>query len=128
MADDEGGKDTLRQFVENECKAQALRPPGTNSDDTALDAERMNRFYQRALNESERMSNEVTKSQKQRSELHKELSKDMLESWTQDHAQEVLCPQTYELWSKEEEKAKKVLQELEKASINDDESSDDASH
>ena len=25
MADDEGGKDTLRQFVENECKAQALR-------------------------------------------------------------------------------------------------------
>lgn len=75
-----------------------------------------------------RMSNEVTKSQKQRSELHKELSKDMLESWTQDHAQEVLCPQTYELWSKEEEKAKKVLQELEKASINDDESSDDASH
>ena len=52
----------------------------------------------------------------------------MLESWTQDHAQEVLCPQRYELWSKEEEKAKKVLQELEKASINDDESSDDASH
>ena len=31
-----------------------FQPPGTNADDTALDAERMNRFYQRALNESER--------------------------------------------------------------------------
>ena len=74
------------------------------------------------------MSNEVTKSHKQRSELHKELGGDMFESWTKDHAQEVLCSQTYELWSTEEEKAKKILQELEKSAICDDESSDDASH
>ena len=124
----------------------------------------MNRFYQRALNESERsvpsillsddplgiyfrhvlnpyplplpllfyspfrMSNEVTKSHYQRKELHRELGGDMFESWTQDHAQEVLSSQRYELWSKEEEKAKKALQELEKTSICDDDSSDDASH
>ena len=75
------------------------------------------------------MSNEVTKSHFQRKELHKELGGDMFESWTQDHAQEVLSSQRYELWSKEEEKAKKALQELEKTSIcHDDDSSDDASH
>ena len=74
------------------------------------------------------MSNEVTKSHFQRKELHKELGEDMFESWTQDHAQEVLCSQRYELWRKEEEKAKTALQQLEKTSICDDESSDDASH
>ena len=74
------------------------------------------------------MNNEVTKSRIQRSELHKELGGDMFESWTTDHAQEVLCAQKYELWSKEEEKAKEALQGLEKASLCDDESSDDASH
>ena len=51
------------------------------------------------------MSNEVTRSHMQRSELHKELGADMFKSWTQDHAQEVLSSERYELWSKEEEKA-----------------------
>ena len=74
------------------------------------------------------MSNEVTKSHMQRSELHKELGADMFASWTQDHAQQVLSSQRYELWSKEEEKAKKALLQLERTAIHDDESSDDASH
>ena len=64
----------------------------------------------------------------QRSGLHKELGADMFASWTQDHAQQVLCSQRYELWSKEEEKAKEALQKLENTSIHNDESSDDASH
>lgn len=74
------------------------------------------------------MSKEVTKSHVQRSELHKELGADMFESWTQDHAQQVLSSERYELWSNEEEKAKKALQQLENTSTCDDESSDDASH
>ena len=74
------------------------------------------------------MSNEVKKSQIQRKELHKELGGDMFKSWTQDHAREVLSSERLELWSKEEEKAKAALQELEKTSICDEESSDDASH
>ena len=73
------------------------------------------------------MNNEVKKSHIQRSELHKELGADMFTSWTQDHAQQVLSSQRYELWMKEEEKAKKALQQLESTSICDDESSDDAS-
>lgn len=52
----------------------------------------------------------------------------MFASWTQDHAQQVLSSQRYELWRKEEEKAKKALQQLESTSICDNESSDDASH
>lgn len=75
-----------------------------------------------------RMSNEVKKSHIQRSELHKELGADMFASWTQDHAQQVLSSQRYELWRKEGEKAKKALQQLESTSICDNESSDDASH
>lgn len=74
------------------------------------------------------MSNEVKKSHIQRSELHKELGADMFASWTQDHAQQVLSSQRYELWRKEEEKAKKALQQLESTLICDNESSDDASH
>lgn len=73
------------------------------------------------------MSNEVKKSHIQRSELHKELGADMFASWTQDHAQQVLSSERYELWQKEEEKAKKALQQLESISLCDDESSDDAS-
>ena len=48
----------------------------------------------------------------QRSELHKELGADMFKSWTQDHAQEVLSSERYELWSKEEEKAEEALKQL----------------
>ena len=73
------------------------------------------------------MSNEVKKSHIQRSELHKELGADMFASWTNDHAQQVLSTERYELWQKEEEKAKKALQQLERTSLFDDESSDDAS-
>lgn len=73
------------------------------------------------------MSNEVKKSHIQRSELHKELGADMFASWTKDHAQQVLNTERYELWQKEEEKAKKALQQLESTSRCDDESSDDAS-
>jgi len=73
------------------------------------------------------MSNEVKKSHIQRSELHKELGADMFASWTQDHAQQVLSSERYELWQKEEEKAKKALQQLESTPICDDESIDDAS-
>ena len=51
----------------------------------------------------------------------------MLASWTKDHAQQVLTSERYELWQKEEEKAKKALQQLESTSICDGESSDDAS-
>lgn len=60
------------------------------------------------------MSNEVTRSHMQRSELHKELGADMFKSWTQDHAQEVLSSERYELWSKEEEKAEEALKQLKK--------------
>lgn len=77
---------------------------------------------------SHRMSNEVTKSHLKRNELHKELGGEIFASWTQDHAQEVLSSQKYELWNKEEEKAKAALQKLEKASLCDGYSSDDASH
>ena len=73
------------------------------------------------------MSNEVTKSHIQRSELHKELGADMFASWTQDHAQQVLSSERLELWQKAEEKAKKALQQLESSSLCDEESSDDAS-
>ena len=73
------------------------------------------------------MSNEVKNSHIQRSELHKELGADMFASWTQDHAQQVLSSERYELWQKEEEKAKKALQQLESTPICDGESSDDAS-
>lgn len=52
----------------------------------------------------------------------------MFKSWTQDHAQEVLSSERYELWSKEEEKAEEALKQLKNASICEDESSDDASH
>lgn len=130
MADRENKDDSLRQFVEDACKAQALQQCEAvgNSDDAVLNAERMNRFYQRALLESERMSNEVTKSHTQRNELHKELGGDMFESWKQDHAQEVLSSQRYQLWSEEEKNAKTALQELEKTTICDDYSSDDTSH
>lgn len=77
---------------------------------------------------SHRMSNEVTKSHLKRNELHKELGGEIFANWTQDHAQEVLSSQKYELWNKEEEKAKAALQELEKTSRCDGYSSDDASH
>ena len=73
------------------------------------------------------MSNEVKKSHIQRSELHKELGADMFASWTQDHAQQVLSSERLELWQKEEEKARKALQQLESSSLCDEESSDDAS-
>ncbi|KAK2552531.1 hypothetical protein P5673_026382 [Acropora cervicornis] len=53
MADEKGSDDDLRQFVEDACKAQVLLQ--SEADDGAvLNAERMNRFYQRALCESER--------------------------------------------------------------------------
>ncbi|XP_067020010.1 uncharacterized protein [Acropora muricata] len=127
MADEKGSDDNLRQFVEDACKAQVLLQ-SEGDDGAVLNAERMNRFYQRALCESERMSNEVTKSHLKRNELHKELGGEIFASWTQDHAQEVLSSQKYELWNKEEEKAKAALQKLEKASLCDGYSSDDASH
>ena len=73
------------------------------------------------------MSNEVKKFHIQRSELHEELGADMFASWTQDHAQQVLSSERLELWQKEEEKAKKALQQLESSSLCDEESSDDAS-
>ena len=74
------------------------------------------------------MSNEVAKSHTRRNELHKELGVEMFENWTQDHAAQVLSPEQYQHWCSEEKQAKEELEKLKEISLQQDDSSDDASH
>lgn len=54
-----------------------------------------------------RMNAEVSKSRAQQQKLYEELGKDMFESWSKDHASEVLTPEQYQSWKNEEEKLSK---------------------
>ena len=75
------------------------------------------------------MNNEVAKSHSHRVELHQELGEEIFESWTHDHASQVLSSEQYQQWCMEEKKAKAELDKLKDMSAQEDDShSDDASH
>jgi 23S rRNA G2445 N2-methylase RlmL len=67
------------------------------------------------------MNAEVSKSRAQQQELYEELGKDMFESWSDDHASEVLTPEQYQSWKNEEEQSKNFLHnKMLKNKISDD--------
>ncbi|KAI0228889.1 hypothetical protein LSAT2_020672 [Lamellibrachia satsuma] len=81
----------LEDFVTAEYRKQ--KEDGQLEPTDQLNEQRIDAFFQRALSESRRMSEEVCKSERKMSDLHMELGAATFESWTNEHAAEVLVPQ-----------------------------------
>jgi len=69
------------------------------------------------------MNAEVSKCHAKQQKLYDELGKHMFESWSKDHAAEVLTSQQYQSWLNHEMQHNKVLQ-LEKMNIEQNDKDD----
>ncbi|KAK2191052.1 hypothetical protein NP493_60g01025 [Ridgeia piscesae] len=87
---DDEEKKPLEDFVTAEYRKQ--KEEGQLQPTDQLNEQRIDAFFERAISESRRMSEEVCKSERKMSDLHMELGAETFESWRNEHAAEVLVP------------------------------------
>ncbi|XP_045177550.2 uncharacterized protein LOC123537794 [Mercenaria mercenaria] len=88
-------RNSLEDFVTGHYQRQ--KEEGRMDSSEELSEERTQDFFARALTESRRMNAEVSKSNKKLDALHAEFGMDMINSWQEEHASEVLQPHEQQL-------------------------------
>ncbi|PIK40260.1 hypothetical protein BSL78_22900 [Apostichopus japonicus] len=85
--DGEQSDSNLRDFISQEFQNQRV---SSQTDSNNVSDERATQFLQRAINESQRMAAETSRSQRRRQQLYEELGKERFEQWTREHLEETI--------------------------------------
>ncbi|CAH1788648.1 unnamed protein product [Owenia fusiformis] len=88
-------KKPLADFIKEHYDKQKAEGKIAPSDD--ISDERANNFFNRAIQESQRMNEQTAKCNAKTKKLYEEFGKDAFESWQNEHAAHVLTPEEQHL-------------------------------